>query len=414
MRSVFLSLACLATLAAAPKVTVHVDDDAAPGGNGSRRAPFRTVEAAVALANSLGERTTIKVAPGTYEVATSLVLTAPVALRGSTEWLIAGGGPTGQALAGTETRIIGAASLGGSPMLVVGAPGRVLDGVAISGVIFETSAAIGGLLEIRRVQNLTVHDNLFIGTGSAAGSTPGLSTFASSGAIHDVYMTGLLGGAFLAAGYTDSPAVISFHDNRSVRNQNGLLLTGTSDGIPEPGDHLDVDVHDNDLSDNALNAAFSAGIRILLKGNEGLPGGTAGLSAGRVTGRIHDNRVADNTTGIVIDAGFPYRRIPGTSSCDTRTFSGRVELSFHDNSLVGNTWPPLITLTRFQAVGNATLGARFQFLHDAAYVIDDPGNLFAAARIDNPANDPYVGGPCAADVQSEALNNVLFVNGLQR
>ena len=85
-----------------------------------------------------------------------------------------------------------------------------------------------------------------------------------------------------------------------------------------------------------------------------------------------------------------------------------------DNTLAGNLLQPLITMTRLHAVGNATQLARFQYLHGAAFFIDDPDNVLASARIDNPQADPYVGGPCDADVLHESLNNTVLVNGVQR
>src|SRR5688572_13690616 len=81
---------------------IHVDDDAATGGNGSSSSPFATIAEAVDAANQ-GGGDVIKLAPGLYEVTSTVKIDKPLEIRGSNQMTLdANGWPTGQITPGTE------------------------------------------------------------------------------------------------------------------------------------------------------------------------------------------------------------------------------------------------------------------------------------------------------------------------
>ena len=141
----------------AGRIVLHVDHAAAPGGNGTARFPFRDVQEAVAAAEATSEAVLIKVLPGDYVLTKPLVIDHALDLRGSTE-LIEGddGWPTGDAVPGTETRIVAANPVGTQPLFVVGrGDASVLNDVSIEGFIFQ-GATNGIEVLLTRVQHSEV------------------------------------------------------------------------------------------------------------------------------------------------------------------------------------------------------------------------------------------------------------------
>ena len=403
--------------------TIHVDAQALPNGNGSAQAPFNNIPAAVAYANTLKGSPNIHVAPGRYVIANTLLIEKGLTLQGSDELEIdTEGWPTGELVdPAQETRIVGMATLAGRPMISAGKSGQVINNVKFRGFTFEAAPINSSILDFARVQDFEVRNCIMIGSLIGSSDLAGaINTFASSGTIRDNYMTRLLGAAFMGAGYAGSPADVTFRGNRGVHNREGILLLGTSDGITEPGDHLNATVRDNDLSDNN-NQRNSAGIRILVKGREtlGFGYGSTGLSEGNIQATIQHNRLARNKIGIVIDAGFVSRLVPAPppNVCDTRTFTGLLDLSFRENTVTDSTLrSALVTFTQFQAAlslleGTPLQFATMQYLHIASFRIDDPDNVLAGWFLNHPATDPFLGGPCGADTIHEQLNNTLYVNG---
>ena len=58
-----------------------------------------------------------------------------------------------------------------------------------------------------------------------------------------------------------------------------------------------------------------------------------------------------NTVGIAVDSGFTFRLVPPDANniCDTRTFTGTLDLTFRDNAVSGSTgYPGVISFTRLQ------------------------------------------------------------------
>lgn len=136
---------------------------------------------------------------------------------------------------------------------------------------------------------------------------------------------------------------------------------------------------------------------------------------GRVRARLVGNRIADNRTGLMIDAGFPARN-RRASGCDERTFSGQLGLSLRGNSVTGSLQrPSLVTFTRGQVITNASPLRDWQYLHDATFSIDDPELTLEEGLFDHAFADPFVndasnGGACPADETAEPLANSLIYN----
>jgi hypothetical protein len=207
-----------------------------------------------------------------------------------------------------------------------------------------------------------------------------------------------------------SPSSIDFVGNRLFGNGAGLVLIGSTSRVAETGDELDAVVRDNDLSDNNRIAGFSFGLRIFTINRPlGAPG--ASQSSGNVRAVIKGNRIANNQIGIFIDAGFPFRRVGGTT-CDPRVYSGTFDLDFSGNTIAGSVLiPALITSTRNQAALNQFPLDLWQYLHSAIFQITDKDGTLADAVIDHPRLDPFV-GPCPNDTTRELLDNTLIINGI--
>jgi hypothetical protein len=389
-------------------VVLHVDDDAMPGGNGTKKHPYSNLPEAVAAAHAVSGDVVIKVEPGDYALAETLVIDRPLDLRGSTEqvdgddpW------PTGEVVPGTLTRVF-STNVSLAELIVVGRPAApVLSDVTIQGFIFEGTAA-GISVFLARVQNYLIADNVF-----RAPANFGLVSVASSGHIKGNHFSGVGTGAILNGGYPESPSNVVFKGNRAVRNTiGGALLNGASIYIDELGDELDAVVQDNDLSENVGNQGF--GLRVfVLRRDLGAPGDSQ--YAASVHALVQGNRMDLNRIGVMIDAGFPHRRVIVTgqpSVCDARVYSGRIDLNFVGNTLTDSLLTPaLVTFTRNTAALNPTMLSQFQYLHDATFLIADRDGTLANTWIDHPATDPVL-GPCPGDAMHELLGNVLVYNGV--
>lgn len=387
----------------AKHVVIHVDDDATPGGDGSGRFPYQDLPAAVAAARAIAGPVVIRVEPGDYALAEPLVIDRPLELRGSTEqvdgddpW------PTGEAAAGTETRIYASDPLGSYSLVVVGrGDGGVLTGVRLSGFVFEGTST-GSEVLLTRVQDYWVADNVFRAPANFA-----MQSIASSGRVTGNHFSGANTGAVFAGGYPASPSTVLVTGNRAVRNTlGGVLLIGANYDIPELGDALDAIVRDNDLSDNTGTPNFAFGLRVFILRRD-----PSSQSSGHVHARVEGNRINGNQIGIMIDAGFPYRRVGAV--CDTRVYSGEINLTLAGNMVTGSLLTPgLLTFTRNAAALTPSMLHQWQYLHAATFVISDRDGTLAGTWIDHPASDPFL-GPCPGDAAHEPLQNTLIYNGVE-
>jgi hypothetical protein len=386
------------------KRSIHVDDDAALGGDGSARSPFDNLADALAEANASAGAVVVKVAPGDYAVEGSLVIDRSLELRGSTILLEdADGWPTGAVVPGTATRVFTTNPLGSQPLVAVGrADAIVISDVEIRGLVLE-SGLNRPVVSLTRVQGYAIVENAFRAPGLW-----GVQSTASSGRVLGNYFSGVATGIILNAGYDSSPSNVTVAGNRAVQNTiGGLLLNGASIDIPEHGDQLDAVIRDNDLSNNTLSANGFGARLFILRRDPGAPGETQ--ATGNVRALLQDNRIVGNRIGMTIDAGFPYRRV-GTT-CDPRVFSGTIDLTLEHNTLTNSLLTPaLVTFTRNMAALNPGLLAQWQYLHGATFIITDPAGTLAGAWIDHPERDPIV-GPCPGDAVQESLDNTLRYNG---
>jgi hypothetical protein len=387
-------------------VVIHVDDDAAPGGNGSGAFPYRSLPEAVAAAHGVSGAVVIKVEPGNYPLAETLVVDRSLELRGSTQQVVSNDRwPTGEVVPGTETRVFSTNPSLAQVIRVGRSDGGVLSDVSITGFVVEGNP-IGANLLLTRVQDYWVADNVFRAPGNFA-----MQSIASSGRVTRNHFSGVATGAIFAGGYPASPSNVVVTGNRSVRNNlGGVLLNGASVDIPELGDQLNAIVRDNDLSQNAGSAQVQGfGLRLfILRRDLGAPGDSQ--SSASVHALVQDNRLDANRIGVVIDAGFPYRRVAGV--CDTRVYSGVVDLTLAGNEVTGSLLTPaLVTFTRSTTALNPAQLPLWQYLHAATFAISDRDGTLAGAWIDHPASDPFL-GPCPADSTNETLGNVLIYNGV--
>lgn len=391
-------------LAEPNKRTIHVDDDAPSGGDGSARSPFNNLSDAVAAANTSSASVVVKVAPGDYAVNASLVIERPLALRGSSVLIEdADGWPTGAVVPGTATRVFTPNPLGAEPLIAVGrVDAVVINDVGISGFVFE-GRLNGNEVTLKRVQGFSVVDNAF-----RAPAFLGVQSIASSGRVVGNYFSGVTTGVTVNGGYPASPSSVIVQGNRAVQNTiGGLLLVGASFDIPEHGDQLEAEVRDNDLSNNTLSANGFGARLFILRRDPGAPGDTQ--STAKIDALLQDNRIVGNRIGVTIDAGFPYRRV-GTT-CDPRVFSGTIDLTLIGNTLTNSLLTPaLVTFTRNMSALNPALLAQWQYLHAATFTITDREGTLAGAWIDHPERDRFV-GPCPDDAVHEILGNTLRFNG---
>jgi hypothetical protein len=321
-------------------------------------------------------------------LASTIIIDISLDLVGSNVMEIdSNGWPTGVVIPGTETRIVGLAGLQALPLVSVGGPDPlVMNDVNIQGFTFQGSPGGGNDIELRRVQNFSVSGNVLTGPSPLPmnGTTIiGIFPAASSGSIVGNYIAGEGCGTCITAGYPGSPAYLQFTGNRSVRNRNGgLLLNGSSFGIPEHGDQLNVLVLGNDLSENTDSTSFGLRIFVIRKD---LPDTQ---SSGNVNALILSNRLFGNRIGVSVDAGFPYREahIPpptGPLVCDTRVYNGSLNITLFGNTLSGSLLTPgLISFTRVTATLDPTQQKSWQYLHNASYIISDPqGSLAGYLKI---------------------------------
>jgi hypothetical protein len=392
--------------AAAPRISVIlVDDESAPGGDGSRQRPFNNLPDAVAAARTSPQPVVINVAPGHYRLVAPLVIDFPVTLRGSNEPVLNEGDPwpTGQVAAGTETRVFADSSVGAQTLIQIGRTDTdVLSDVSVSRFTFQGTAT-GQQMLLTRVQQYLVADNIFRAPGTFA-----FTSVASSGKLIANHFSGIGTGAIFNGGYPESPSNVVAVGNRAVGNNlGGILLNGASINIPELGDQLSAVVRANDLSGNTGIQGF--GLRLfILRRDAGTPGDTQAVA--HVQALAQDNRIVGNRVGLVVDAGFPYRSVAGV--CDPRVFSGTIELELMGNTLSDSiVAPALITTTRSNAALTPSMLPMWQYLHGATFSISDRDQALTGAWIDHPAADPFV-GPCPADATHETLENAVIYNGV--
>jgi hypothetical protein len=400
-------------------LTIHVDDDAAPGGDGSADAPFDNLPAAVAHAREQAgpdRPVAIRLAPGVYPQSETLSIDFPVALRGSNQMSVdQDGWPTGELAPGSDTVILGTAELGADTMVKIGAEaGPVLRrGVTVRDLTFDLGPGTGHELHVVKTQGFHVAGNIFRGDTANIGFLP----VASSGLFAGNYMSGVGAGTAIDAGPPGSPTNIVVVGNRAVDNRfGGVLLNGSGHDVPETNaDRLHAAIVSNDISDNNVTPRFSFGIRVFaIRRDVGTVGDQQ--ATGGVTALIRDNRIVGNELGMSIDAGFPFRQYRPCEgcelACDDRVYRARFDLTLVDNDMRDSLLlPAIISFTRNTAAFEPETLPSWQYLHASRFRIRDPDGSLTGFVYDHPEVDLLADGTCAADQTSEVLDNELVYNG---
>jgi hypothetical protein len=403
---------------ATAKVDLYVDAAANLNGDGSKHAPYRRITDAVATARVIWQadidsdvKIVIHVAPGVYEgsytntgreiEALPIRLDVPnLELRGSTSMLEGNDGwPTGVFEPGTNTLLIANPPLFGEQALLVVAPtNHVLTGhgVTVSKLSFNVgdfvySVASGDGIVVDRVHDFTIRNNFVTGWAFI-----GISTTASSGKILGNYITEVGCGTCISAGNTSSPADVIVSGNRSIRNELGGVLLLGGGGAGEIFDRLSAVVSRNDLSNNNARRDFSFGLRVSVIRRD--PPDSLNQTLGYVTATVSGNRITNNSFGVTIDAGFPYRT-------DPRRYTGTLDVAFENNQVVENRLTPaLISFTRNEATLSPSRLNFWKFLERSTFNITYPDGELDGYWFDHPVSDP---------IDGRTLQNILKINGVE-
>ena len=138
LASAFVIIVIVTVPAHAQQTVIFVDDDAAPGGNGTSNFPFHNLPEAVEAARTLsGGIIQIRVAPGDYPVASTLLIDRSLDLEGSTQLVRQNLLPTGEVVAGTATRVFATNSSLTELVRVERSNSAVLSNLIIGGFIFR-------------------------------------------------------------------------------------------------------------------------------------------------------------------------------------------------------------------------------------------------------------------------------------
>jgi len=398
------------------QLVIYVNAAATAGGNGSRVAPFQTIQEGVAAARaawnaSPGLKLVVRVAPSPsgsfYSVSgtTPILIDVPLELRGSNAMEEDDfGWPTGVIWSGTETLVKAVPGLAANTENMI----RVTaDHVTVANLSLDanTSNLRGIQLALRGAQDFTVSGNRVTGQ-----SFSGIGSRASSGKIIGNYITNV-GGTGIGAGNASFPAKVLFSGNRSVANSfAGVELFAASNSeAGSAGDVLDslsVTISENDLSNNTAIPGFSSGIRFGVIRRD--PPDPTGQSSGSMTAVISGNNITNNWFGVSIDAGFPYRTFQGTP--DLRQYSGSLDLAFEGNQVSGNLQSAIITFERNTAtlhpvqMDPSKRPTSYKYLQSAIYNVRYDDGSLDGYWDDHPLVDP---------IDGRILNNHLIVNRLE-
>ena len=376
---------------------------------------FATIQAAIAQARldrlspglSPNETIVIHIAAGLYAETLPLILDVPnLRLQGATSLNIdVDGLPTSSATS-TETRIIAKPPLTGEQtILLLGPTSKDLTGigVTIQGLVLDAgnggNASDGRDIIIDRVSGFLVRGNVLTGSAALA-----VDARASSGTIEANLITGVGCGSCIGAGNRQSPAFYTFQKNRLVGNsQGGVLVAGSNyDGVVHPAllpvapgttfDSVTAVITENDLSDNNQEPKSSFGIRLMAI----IPPIAAAQSTANITVNVISNKITNNSVGVTIDAGFPFR-------ADPRLWTAGFRATFAGNTIsASKNTPALISFTRNTAAEFPQQLKTYKYLQDSIITITDPTADLSGYWFDHPATDP---------IDGRTLNNSLKVNG---
>ena len=130
--------------------------------------------------------------------------------------------------------------------------------------------------------------------------------------------------------------------------------------------------------------------------------------SGEVTATVCNNRIRNDSAGVVMDAGFAFRT--RNSAVDPRLYTGTFDLTFAGNNISENIrTPAVISFTRFTASNTpAQLNPvgrplSYKYLESSMYDITSSSGELDGFSLDNPGATSLFDGA--------ALKNVLRING---
>lgn len=323
----------------------------------------------------------IHVGAGRYVETLPLILDVPkLRLEGGTSLTTDGKGlPTGF-VDSTQTRLTAKPPLAGlQTILLIGPTSSDLTGIGVTvqGLVLDAGNggfALNGIdISVDRVTGFSIQGNVLTGSAFIA-----VEARASSGVIGGNFIAGVGCGSCLSAGNQNAPASYSFLGNRSVKNAYvGVLVDGSSsDGVYDPAllpvapgttfDSVTAVISGNDLSQNNQDPKSSSGIRLFAI-HPSIP---TAQRAGNLTASVTNNTITNNSIGVSIDAGFPFR-------ADQRLWTASFSTTFSGNTIAGSkTTQALITFTRnTTAIFPQELKKNFKYLQDSTVTISDPDGL---------------------------------------
>ena len=324
------------------RATIHVNCAAASRGNGSAKRPYWRITDALDSARELRRegagRIVIRVAPGicsgNFETQPTgqnnrppellpLVLNVPnLTIHGAGIMEYADGYPVAQRPGTATTVTVDTPRLNSvdNTVIFVGptTDGGRADGTVIEGLAIDDAFNSLEGIWITRTQRITVRDNVVEHLNLSA-----MSVSDSSGSIVGNVLHDTLVGAGVGAGSQSSPSKLYIGGNSATANYEGLSVFGDSmatirfdmganplEVLPYPinptasqiGNHIDVEVEGNDVSNNYT------GLRFLIVGNFRYPYSLTG----NINARVHDNRFMDNFGyPLAITQGFAFRSTSG-------------------------------------------------------------------------------------------------------
>jgi hypothetical protein len=359
--------------------TIYVDcEPAAPGGDGSKRAPLPTITAALARARVLGgaARAEIDVAAGVCDQETlPIVLDVPVRLMGNES--------------------------GGTLVTASNVPANttffkiIEDAVEITHLVIDGGLPLGDDIptippsgpfgiEVIDVDDFVLTHLRIQGMGQA------VRIAASNGQLWNSDLSAR-SGMFVSGGDASARPTVDVRNNRILYRTNGIAVAGGGDF----GTALSAVFKDNEVVTSFTNTG---------------PNNPAALRVSPIVDSARDGDVEIVASGNFFGGPAKYGIIihAGNQIVRGNSYKGAVDARFADNIIDGATLhPALITFTNARATVrpaelNLTIGQppHWEYLTNARYTLRHDGEL-DGALIDHPQLQP---------VDGYLLSNVLLVN----
>lgn len=418
-----------------PVWMIVVDSQAAPAGDGTLGAPYRTIAEGMQRAREIRlqspDRIILRVRPGRYVENTPIYLNVSnFELRGSTQLTEDADGLPGncgtEAIAapcieaGTETVVEPTVPLATRHVLLViaptrdGAADRITD-VTVRGLLIDGKAAnvaAGGTgIFVDRSDDFAIRGNI------TRRLLVGVLTRLSSGTIKGHFAHNSNDGLAISGGSGVYPSNVEAAGNRLVSNfAVGVVALGNGgvrarieapdvqpiqtlyDRIQHPEqvpDTLTLTLRDNDIS---RNRSFGVRLESFSANNSFYDTVDAQPMTAFIDADVRGNSIQDNGEyGLTIEGAFATRSNP-------RLFMGGFQGRFRDNSFLGNGRAALFVGFMLNGVvtRNPGLINSNKYLVDSTYEISIDEEL-GAIDYDNPLLDPFD--------RTTPLNNVLIING---